>query len=216
MTIDGISLPLADQIANEVRRSILVGELKGGEKISASRISKELNVSATPVKEAFKMLQTEGLLVSRPRSGTTVSDFALGSLEDMAFVRSALEGVAARLASEKGTEREISELWALVERSDKAYKEECLDELTLSNTMIHRQIREMAHSIYLYNLIEQLVSFDLTIRKAALNTLEMRKAGAMEHRHIVSLISEHRGPEAEQAMIEHIRRTATEVVGDVR
>lgn len=207
-----VSLPLSEQLANVIRKSIIEGEFKAGEKISANKIAKLLNVSETPVKEAFKILQAEGLLQTKPRSGTYISDFALTSIQNMAIVRSALEGAAVNIATRVASDEELEALSSILDGADNAIQSNNLEELVRINTAFHRKIREIAHNQYLYMLLEQILSFDLSVREKALSDIETRKCGSFEHRKIVDLMKVRDSEAAEKAMIEHIRHTARKAV----
>lgn len=65
--------PIRDQVADILRKRIISGDLANGEKLSERQISAELNISTTPVKEAFRLLQAEGLIYTLPRKGSFVS-----------------------------------------------------------------------------------------------------------------------------------------------
>lgn len=207
-----ISLPLSEQLANIIRKSIISGELKSGEKISVSKICSMLDVSATPVKEAFKILQVEGLLQTKPRSGTIVSDLAVTSITNTAIIRSALEGAAVNIATRCASDEELDELERLLDFCDEAIARGDIDFLVASNTKFHRKIREIAKNQYLYTLIEQLLSYDLSVRESTLVCFEERKRGSIEHREIVKTMKERKPDEAEKKMIAHIRSTANKVV----
>ncbi len=209
-----VALPLSAQLANIIRKSIMSGEFKSGEKISVSRISTMLGVSGTPVKEAFKILQAEGLLQTKPRSGTIVSDIAVTSLKNTAIIRSALEGAAVNIAARCASDDELDELDSILDEGDAAIAREDIDALVATNTKFHRKIREIARNQYLYTLIEQLISYDLSVRESALVDMDRRKHGSREHRSIVEKMKARLPEEAENAMIKHIRTTVDKVVPD--
>ncbi len=87
------SKPLRDQVADIVREMILKGQFKAGQQISERSIGQMLNVSTTPVKEAFRSLQAEGLIYTRPRRGSFVSEITIEDMLEIAFMRSALEAL---------------------------------------------------------------------------------------------------------------------------
>jgi DNA-binding GntR family transcriptional regulator len=207
-----VSLPLSQQLANSIRKGIISGELKDGEKISVSIISQMFGVSGSPVKEAFKILQSEGLVVAKPRSGTIISDFATSGIRNLVYIRSALEGVAANFATRCATDEELLELEHLLDGADDAIQGNDLAMLISINTDFHRKIRELARNQYLYSLIEQFVAIDLSVREHALEELELKIKGAEEHRLILSSMKERKADEAEAAMISHIRKTVQTVV----
>ena len=82
-------------------------EIVGGMRISEREISEMLNVSTTPVKEAFRMLEREGILISIPRKGTVVAELPKEKLKTITIIRSSLEGTAALFAALYATKDEI-------------------------------------------------------------------------------------------------------------
>lgn len=207
-----IPLPISDQVADAIRKGVLTGEFKPGQKISVSMMCSLLNVSATPVKEAFKMLQAEGLLETIPRSGTRISDFAKRSLGDTALIRSALEGAAAFIAAQEATEEDIKGMEVILQEADQAVSEGNVDQLAALNTRFHKQLRESTHNSYLILLIDRLVSFDYTFRHTALTSISERTRGKQEHWKILQHIKDGNSEAAEAALINHIRRSSTTVV----
>jgi DNA-binding GntR family transcriptional regulator len=207
-----IPLPLSDLVADSIRRGIISGSLKGGQKISVNEISDMLKVSTTPVKQAFKSLQSEGLLITKPRSGTIVSDFARRSLEFITVIRSVLEGAAAHIAAINCTPDDLKILEEILRESDKAIKQNDLDTLVENNAQFHKNIRKAAGISYLSNLIDQLTSFDYSFRRSALRTIEERRLGSREHWEVFRCIRDHKPEEAEKTLVNHIRRSATVVV----
>jgi DNA-binding GntR family transcriptional regulator len=210
-----IPLPTSDLVADSIRRGIIYGDLKIGQKISVAEIAAMLNVSATPVKQAFKMLQTEGLLLTKARSSTIVSDFARQNLENIAIIRSALEGSAAFIAAQIITSGQLKNLEEILKEGDKAIERKDLEFLVVQNTRFHKSLREVSCNSYLVNLIERLVSFDYSFRYSALQTLDERRLGRDEHWEIFANLREHNPEGSEKALVAHIRRTAFKVVAQL-
>jgi DNA-binding GntR family transcriptional regulator len=207
-----IPLPLSDLVADSIRRGIISGDLKSGQKISVNEISDILKVSATPVKQAFKSLQAEGLLITKSRSGTIVSDFARRSLELTTIIRSSLEGAAAYIAALNCSPNDLKMIEKILQESDKAIKRNDLNALIENNAQFHKNIRKVAGSSYLNNLIDRLISFDYSFRRSALQTIEERKIGSREHWEVFRCIRDHKPEKAERALVDHIRRSASVVV----
>lgn len=207
-----IPMPVSAQVANAIRDEILNGNFIGGQKISVQKISDMLAVSATPVKEAFKILQVEGLLKTIPRSGTVISDFAKQNLQNTAYIRSALEGVAVQLATKVASADELLAIGKILDQSDVAINNNDVDALVSINTAFHHAIRLASHNQYLITLIDQLVSFDYTIRKNALAEMKSRVEGMQEHKQILLYMKNRDADSAEKAMIHHIRKTVDIVV----
>ena len=104
------SFSLTDEIADVVRERILKGEYEIGEKIKENQIATELRVSRTPIREAFKILENEGLIDYVPNRGCFAKGFTKQDVEDIYAVREALEALALNWAVDRITEKEIAAL----------------------------------------------------------------------------------------------------------
>ena len=112
------SFSLTDEIAAIVRDRILKGEYEIGEKIKENQIATELRVSRTPIREAFKLLENEGLIDYIPNRGCFAKGFTKQDVDDIYAVREALEMLAVERAVERITEEEVAALeeeWELME-----------------------------------------------------------------------------------------------------
>ena len=103
------SFSLADEIADIVRDRILKGEYEIGEKIKENQIASELKVSRTPIRDAFKQLENEGLIDYVPNRGCFAKGFTHQDVDDIYAVREALERLAVERAVERITDKEIDE-----------------------------------------------------------------------------------------------------------
>ncbi len=117
MTINGLTglklenyQPLRDVVFTHLRNSILNGDLKPGERLMEVQLAEQLGVSRTPVREAIRKLELEGLVVMVARKGAYVADVSVKDILDVMEVRSVLEGLAASLAAERITDEELEEL----------------------------------------------------------------------------------------------------------
>jgi DNA-binding GntR family transcriptional regulator len=107
--------PLPDKIADFIRETIIVGKLKPGEKISEAKLAEELRISRTPIREAIRMLESEGFVSIIPRRGTVVSDFSFDDLYEYYQIKACLEAFSAFLAEPHMSERDINRLRRLNE-----------------------------------------------------------------------------------------------------
>ena len=97
-------LPLRDVVFNTLRRAILTGELKPGERLMEIHLANRLGVSRTPIREAIRKLELEGLVTMIPRRGAEVAQITEKSLQDVLEVRRALDALCAELACDRITE----------------------------------------------------------------------------------------------------------------
>lgn len=100
-------LPLRDVVFRTLRRAILKGELKPGERLMEVQLANRLGVSRTPVREAIRKLELEGLVTMIPRRGAEVAEITEKNMRDVLEVRRALEELAVKIACEKMTDEEI-------------------------------------------------------------------------------------------------------------
>ena len=103
-------LPLRDVVFNTLRQAILKGELEPGERLMEIQLADRLGVSRTPIREAIRKLELEGLVLMIPRKGAEVAKISEKSLRDVLEVRRSLEELAIELACQRMTEDDIKEL----------------------------------------------------------------------------------------------------------
>lgn len=110
MTEEQQSMPLRDAVFMSLRKAILTGKLKPGERLTEVKLGKLLGTSRTPIREAIRMLELDGLVTIVAGSGARVSKMTVEDLQEVMEIRSALEQLSAGLASERITEEEKEQL----------------------------------------------------------------------------------------------------------
>ena len=107
-------LPLRDVVFNTLRQGILRGLLPPGLRLMEIQLAKQLGVSRTPVREAIRMLELEGLVTTIPRKGAEVAEITPKDLQDVLEVRCALEALAVELACKTITDEDLQRLRAVL------------------------------------------------------------------------------------------------------
>ena len=102
--------PLRDVVFENLREAILEGKLEPGQRLMEVQLAEQLGVSRTPVREAIRKLELEGLVVMLPRKGAYVADVSLKDIIDVLDIRSPVEGLAAYLAADRITEEGVVRL----------------------------------------------------------------------------------------------------------
>lgn len=204
------AIPLRDQVADIIRRMIVNGELAGGTQISERQVSAMLNVSTTPVKEAFRSLQTEGLLYSVPRKGSFVSEHSRDNLLQYSYMRSALEGVAAYFAASSA----VKEDFVYMEQELAISRELILSggdraEISRHNLNYHIRMRQASRNAFLENLVGMISAVDNSMRQVV-NQAEAEELMERqeEHEAILRTVAEGRAEDAERLMVAHVRKGA--------
>jgi DNA-binding GntR family transcriptional regulator len=109
-------LTLREKILENIRDAIISGALKGGSRVSEPDLAERYGISRTPIREAFRQLESEGFLTVIPRRGAVVSEFSVKDVEEFYAIKSILEGYAAHRACEKLTAKELDRLQSINDR----------------------------------------------------------------------------------------------------
>ena len=204
------SLPIRDQVADIIRQMIINGELKAGQKISERQISKMLNISTTPVKEAFRALQTEKLIVCVPRKGSFISEHSRENLKEVTYIRSAIDGVSAYFAAIYATENQKRMMRELLEQARAIIEERGdAEELSNINERFHSVLRESSNNTYLCNMANSFLQIDSSMRKVVnVTDYEQLLNRQLQHEEILKAVETGDSAEAERRMVHHIRDTS--------
>ncbi len=180
---------LRDQVYSRLRAAILSGDLAPGAAVIETEIAASLGASRTPVREALRRLETEGMLEPRGARGTVVRELKRDEVECIFEIREALETLAARRATRRATARDLSALTAIVERMlqhvDDAGEMERLD------TQFHDRILALADGHRLKRMLGELRADILPWRFIALKTSERRYATVAEHAAMLEAMRAH-------------------------
>lgn len=196
----------ADAVYQTLRRGIIQGELAPGERLRSDALANELQVSRTPVREALRKLEAEGL-VAHSGARLVVRALSEQDLTELFYVREALEGIAARLAAENATPSEITAIGDLLEDMDAVRKRGEIDTLRRLTGEFHQLICRAAHNNRLTQLLTSLLD---QVRQMRTSTLygEGRAGEALhEHRQLLQAIVARDGGRAEALARAHRRRT---------
>jgi len=101
---------LKEQIVEFVKEAIATGRMRPGEKICETRLAEDLGISRTPLREAIQTLEAEGFLKLVPRKGAVVSEYSKKDIQDIYEIKAALEGLAARLATENQSSSDLDKM----------------------------------------------------------------------------------------------------------
>jgi DNA-binding GntR family transcriptional regulator len=196
----------ADAVYRALRHGILHGDLAPGERLRSDALATELRVSRTPVREALRKLEAEGL-VAHSGSRLVVRALSEQDLTELFYVREALEGMAARLAAENATPSEIAAIGELLEDMVSVRKRSDVGALRRLTGEFHLLVCRAAHNNRLLQSLQALLDH---VRQMQTSTLygEGRPAEALdEHRALLAAIAGRDGESAERLARAHRRRT---------
>ncbi len=199
-----------EQIANAIRKKIISNEYQAGEKLSERALSEQFQVSKMPVKEAFRTLITEGLLETIPRQGTFVSKNSINRLEQIAYIRGSMEGVAVFFATKNITEQELESLRELLSQAWKYLSEKNMEMFAKTNRKFNNILINKCDNPYLVNIIKTIREMDSSIdQELKVNyyskLYERGIRSYCEHCQILDAMESRNSILAEQLMSQHVR-----------
>ena len=182
--------PLREIVSDALRQAIRDGVLPPGERLMEIPLAEELGVSRTPIREAIRILEQEGLVVMIPRRGTYVADMSLKDVTEVFELRSILEELAAELAAERITNEEIEALEQHLVEIRNHMNEKNLDKVVQADILFHEILYKASRNDRLVEMIHNLREQTLRFR-----TLSMSQTGRLaktwdEHRQLVEAISD--------------------------
>lgn len=155
-TIERNQSNLSDQVYDYIKRMILAGEIKGGEKIPEEKVGNFIGVSRTPIREALRRLQQYGLIHIKPRSYAVVVTLEMEEVIQLAHIRAQLETLSVRLLTEKGTPVDFDFLDSLVEKCDSLIACGDIAGAAVKDSKLHLEIAKRTKSVHLYEIFEKL------------------------------------------------------------
>ncbi len=208
-------LPLRDVVFNTLRKAILRGELAPGERLMEIQLAERLGVSRTPIREAIRKLELEGLVLMIPRKGAEVAKISEKNLRDVLEVRRSIEELAIELACQRMGEEDIRKLEEAQKAFAKAIASGDAMEIAESDEYYHSVIYEGTDNPRLVQLLsslrEQMYRYRLEyIKDADLQIL------LVEHEEILKAIRQRHVAEAKETMRAHIDNQAITVSKNIK
>lgn len=195
---------LRAQVFHYIREDILNGRYKSGEALVETKLAQELGVSRTPVREAIRQLELEGLVTSIPNRGVFVTGVSKQDVEDIYTIRSMVEGLAVRWAAERIDDDQLKELEEIVELMEYYTRKEDYEEIAKLDTRFHDLIYESCKSKVLKHILSSYIHYVQRARLFSLKVPKRAQRALKEHRAIFQAILEKDPKKAEELMIEHI------------
>lgn len=216
--LDGYK-PLRDVVFENLRDAIITQVLKPGERLMEIQLADEMGVSRTPVREAIRKLELEGLVVMVPRKGAYVAGVSMKDIHEVYEVRSALEMLAVTLAAERITDEELNALeqQVLRESEEEAKKDGSdLDNIIYIDSSFHDIIYQAARNQRLVQFVNILQEQLQRFRAASLARPGRSKTALEEHKQIVEALSERNGELASKLAQEHIENAENAMIASMK
>ena len=197
-------LPLRDVVFNTLRQAILKGELAPGERLMEIQLAERLGVSRTPIREAIRKLELEGLVLMIPRKGAEVARISEKSLRDVLEVRRSLEELAIELACQRMSEDDMAELERVQGNFKSAVSSGDAMRIAESDEAYHDVIYKGTYNDRLVQILNNLREQMYRYRLEYIKDEDKRQILLLEHDNILKAVKQRKVEEAKEAMREHI------------
>lgn len=207
---DTINKDLADKyslrgrVFNQIRNDILSGRYKEKEELKEVAIGEELGVSRTPVREAFRQLELEGLIQIIPNKGAYVTGITVKDVHDIYAIRARLEGMAARWACEHITQQQLEEMEEIIWLSKFHAQKEHHDQLAELDNQFHDVLYRSCNSKLLEHQLRDLHQYVIRIRRMTLSNKRRGEASNLEHEELLEAIRSNNPDLAEEVACKHM------------
>lgn len=209
-------LPLRDVVFNTLRQAILTGELKPGERLMEIHLANKLGVSRTPIREAIRKLELEGLVTMIPRRGAEVAQITEKSMNDVLEVRRALDALCAELACDRINEEGLEALKKSCVAFEAAIRTKDAKKIAQADVALHDIIVQATGNQRLIQLVHNLSEQMYRYRFEYIKDISQHENLVEEHRIIYeSILKKDKKTAAEAARI-HIDNQEKAIIRQIR
>ncbi|MBO8154041.1 GntR family transcriptional regulator [Thermovirga sp.] len=197
-------VPVRVIVYETLREAIFRRELKDGDKLIESELAEKLNVSRTPVREALRMLESEGLVERIPRKGLFVKGLSKEDIIEIYSIRQALEALAIRSVCKNITDEELKELKRLYSQMEEAYEQGDDNKLFALSQKFNEAIVAPSNMPRLLSLLATYHEYLRRLRSRSFSKSSRKVQALKEHGQILEAISERNPDKAERLVKEHL------------
>lgn len=202
------------QVADRLRNQIYQHELKPGDAIDEMALCERYGISRTPLREALKVLSSEGLIELKPRKGSFVRSMDITELNDMFPVMAVLEGLCAREAVDNCTPEDLKKLEDMHDRLEQFAAAGDIDNYYEQNFVFHQAVQDLSGNRTLQRIIGDLRKILRLARHMQLTMPGRLEASIEEHRQIMLAFRKHDADLADQNMQAHLHKQWHSLVGN--
>jgi DNA-binding GntR family transcriptional regulator len=195
---------LYQEVAERLRQRIFAHELTPGTWIDEQKLAEQYGISRTPLREALKVLASEGLVDLRPRRGCYVTEISRQDMDDIFPLIAMLEGRCAAEAVKRAKPADISALKSIHEQLEAAAREGRIDAFFESNQEFHKKIQELSGNRWLLSVIQDLRKVLKLSRLHSLSLEGRLQQSLVEHRLIMAAVQSGDAVKAEKLMHDHL------------
>ncbi len=214
LKIEGFK-PLREIVFENLREAILEGRLEPGQRMMEIQLAEQLGVSRTPVREAIRKLELEGLVIMIPRKGAYVADVSIKDILEVLEIRAILEGLAASLAATRMSDEEIDELEMISYQFKKCYQKDDIEGMIEKDVEFHDRIFNSARNEKLNHIVQGLREQIYRFRVTYISEYNKAKELVEEHENILEAISQRDAEKANEYALKHIENLGSHMMESV-
>jgi DNA-binding GntR family transcriptional regulator len=196
--------PIRNQVYNLLRKEILDGTLKNGDRLLEQELAEKLGVSRTPVREAIRKLEMEGLVDYSPRKGVIIVGVLIEDAVEIYTIRVVLEGLAAILATKNINKDETNKLNQILKEMENNVKTKDIEKLIILNSKFHDSLAKYSKSHRLYQMIVSLREYVKKYATISYSLSNNLNKVFLEHKQIFEAMLKKDGDLAEKFIKNHI------------
>jgi len=206
---------LREEVYDSLKKSILHGKLKGGQRLIEEQLANQIGISRTPVREAFHKLERDDLVSRLPKGGFAVREFTKEDVEEIFGIRSALESYASYLATLHLTPERISTLENKVEDLENTLKKGEYDKVIQLQTEFHDLLYKFCKSKKLLEMINNFRDYFYRYRPALLQTKDGFKYSIEDHRRMLEAMKKKNPRLVERVVRKHLARGKELIIKEI-
>ena len=194
--------PIRDIAYEHLKHAIITGELTPGSRIVETVYANKLHISRTPLREALRKLELDGLVHYEHRRGVIVCAFTLSDIEEVFTIRNSMMMLLLPSVVERVTEEDIDALNEIVAKMDQALEKNDCDALAIYNRQFHGTLEHISDKKRILSVIDGQEEYIIRFSAVAIASLKHRRAAQDEHHEIVRLLQAH-DLEALKTLMQH-------------
>ncbi len=191
------------RVSKEIEDAILSGQFKPRERLVEIDLLSKFGVSRTVIREALKRLEAKGLVRSTPYRGVIVADLTVEEIEEIYFLRTELEKIAARLVVKNIPQEEIQKLKKLAKEAERHFRDKTHQMIEVDSEF-HRMIFKACRNSYLYEMIDFLRTKAHIVRFNAWSLPHRIEQSILEHREMIRAIEDRNLSQFEKLIVKHL------------
>lgn len=197
---------VSEELIKMIKKQILAGELNPGDRIVETKLARQLGLSQSPIREALRQLQGEGIIKIVPNKGPSVVALEMKDIFEVYSIRSMLEGLAMRMAVHNATDEEIDELERFYESMKTKLHDDSVAYLLEDSLQIHETIIRLSNHSRLHKMYQS-ITFQVALVNRMLGVRSSKQQEVEEHGELIAALKKRDPDEAEHIMRKHIYRS---------